>query len=201
MNSIFSWLVANWFEIFGAIFMLAFLYLEIMRKWTMWVLGLISGIFYMYINFTNGLYMLAVLMTYNVICSIYGIYNWKIAKTKDNEDLPICFVEKKTAIILTGIGITLFGIFACARIFIFESDSFANLEAIFVSTLDIIVLVLSILALWMAAKKMVESWFLWLVVNPCNIILYIYKGLYPSAILYVVFTIAAIIGYIQWRKA
>ena len=200
MNTIFSWLATNWIEVVGAIFMLGFLYLEIMQKWTMWILGVISGVFYMYINFSNGLYMMAGLMTYNVICSFFGIYNWKIAKTQDNQNLPICFVDTRTALALTLIGILLFEILAFVRMFFFDGNPFTSIDTIFIFTMDVQVTVLSVIALWMAAKKMVESWFLWLVVNPCNILLYAYKGMYPSSILYVIFTVAAIIGYIQWRK-
>ena len=200
MENLFSWLTTNWIEVFGVAFMLLFLYLEIMQKWTMWILGVISGVFYMYINFANGLYALAGLMTYNVICSFYGIYCWKFAKTKANQNLPVCFIDTRQALALTLIGFVLFEVLAFIFMFI-NGNPLTSTGSIFTFTLDIQITTLSIIALWMAAKKMVESWFLWLVVDPFNVWLYLYKEMYPSAILYAIYTVAAVIGYIQWRKA
>jgi nicotinamide mononucleotide transporter len=194
-----DWINTNWIEITGVIFMLLFLYLEIMQKWTMWILGIISGLFYVYINFTNGLYSLAVLMSYNVICSIYGLYCWKFAKT-NNQNMPFSFIDTRLALRLTLIGVLVFEILAFTFMFI-NGSPFENAGTLFTFTLDIQITTLSVIALWMAARKIIECWYLWLVVNPCSIALYIYKGMYPSTILYVIYTICAVLGYIQWRKA
>jgi nicotinamide mononucleotide transporter len=196
-----EWLNTNWIEITGALLTLVFLYLEVTRKWTMWIIGIVSGLFYIYINFDAKLYALAGLCTYNVAVSIYGIYCWKFAKTKNNQDLPFIFITKKITSQLVLIGIAIFATIAFILFrFTDIENPFASSGTLLSFTLDNLITTLSIIAAWMAAKKIVESWYLWLVVNPCTIALYIYKEMYPSTILYIIYAVFSIIGYKQWRK-
>jgi len=60
---------------------------------------------------------------------------------------------------------------------------------------------LSIVATWMLARKMIENWILWVIVDGVSAGLYFYKELYPTAILFVIYTIMAVVGYWQWRKS
>jgi nicotinamide mononucleotide transporter len=197
-----EWINNNWIEFVGAGLTLIFLYLEVTRKWTMWIIGVLSGLFYIYINFDAQLYALAGLSTYNVAISLYGIYCWKFAKTKNNEDLPFVFISKRLALKLSGIGIAVFAIIAFILLrFTNISDPWAENGEFFPFILDNFITTLSIIATWMAAKKIVESWYLWLIINPCTIVLYLYKSMYPSTILYVVYAIFSVVGFIQWRKA
>ncbi len=59
---------------------------------------------------------------------------------------------------------------------------------------------LSITATWMLARKIIEHWYIWIIVNTVSIGLYIYKGLYPTVILFIVYALMAVVGYIEWRK-
>ncbi|MDR2683342.1 MAG: nicotinamide riboside transporter PnuC [Dysgonamonadaceae bacterium] len=201
MNCIFSWLVDNWIEVCGAILTLLFLYLEVTRKWTMWVIGILSGLFYVYINFHAQLYALAGLCTYNVAVSVYGIYCWKFAKTKSNENLPFNFITKALTGRLIVIGWIVFAVIAFILIRFTDIPSpWENGGTLFSFIFDNLITTLSILAAWMAARKIVESWYLWMFINPCTIALYVYKGMYPSTILYIIYAIFSVVGYIQWRK-
>jgi nicotinamide mononucleotide transporter len=58
----------------------------------------------------------------------------------------------------------------------------------------------SIVATWMLARKILEHWLLWIVVDFVAAALYYYKGLYPSCLLYVIYALIAITGYFQWKK-
>jgi nicotinamide mononucleotide transporter len=196
-----DWLNNNWIEVVGAIFMLGFLYLEIMQKWTMWILGILSGLFYVYIYFDQQLYALSGLMSYNVLVSIYGIYCWKFAKTKENKELPIIYTPQKMMAILSLIAVAVFIFIAFVLIqFTDIPNPLVYTEGLFSFSLDTFITTLSIIACWMAAKKMIESWYLWLIVDPLNVLLCVHKDMYPSVVLYAIYTIAAIIGYSQWKK-
>jgi nicotinamide mononucleotide transporter len=196
-----DWLYNNWIEVTGALLTLVFLYLEVTRKWTMWVVGIASGLFYVYINFDMQLYALAGLRSYDVIVSFYGIYCWKFAKTKNNQELPFNFITKELTLRLFLIGIAVFAAiaFILIRFTDIENPS-ASSRSLYTFILDNLITTLSIIAAWMAAKKIVESWYIWLFVNPCTIALYIYKEMYPSVILYVIYTLFSILGYKQWRQ-
>jgi nicotinamide mononucleotide transporter len=189
-----EWLDNNWIEVTGALLTLVFLYLEVTRRWTMWIVGIVSGLFYVYINFGAQLYALAGLRSYDVVVSIYGIYCWKFVKTKKNQELPFNFItiELTIRLLLTGIAVFI----AIALILI----RFTDIGNPYTFTLDNLITTASIFAAWMAAKKIVESWYLWLFVNPCTVALYIYKEMYPSAILYAIYTLFSVVGYREWRK-
>ena len=57
---------------------------------------------------------------------------------------------------------------------------------------------LSIVGMWMLARKWLEQWIVWIVVDIASAALYLYKGLEPTAILYTIYAIIAIFGYRKW---
>ena len=61
--------------------------------------------------------------------------------------------------------------------------------------------VLSITAMWLTAKKKIENWVIWLVVDLLATGIYYYKGLYFYCILYLVYIGMAVAGYLSWRKS
>ncbi len=52
----------------------------------------------------------------------------------------------------------------------------------------------------MLAKKIIENWLVWIVVDAVSVGIYIYKGLYPTVILFTVLSILAVVGYMAWKK-
>ncbi|GHT73202.1 membrane protein [Bacteroidia bacterium] len=201
MNYILDWITGNWIETVGAILTLLFLFLEVARKWTMWIVGIISALFYVYINYNVQLYALSGLSVVNFGVSIYGVYCWKFAKTKKMEELPFTFIDRKLTLQLIGISIILFTIIAFVLLkFTDIPNPLSGRGAFFSFTLDNLITTLSIVGVWMAAKKIVESWCIWMFIDPLNVVLYAYKEMIPSVILYTIYSIFAIIGYLQWRK-
>lgn len=66
---------------------------------------------------------------------------------------------------------------------------------------DAFIAVASLAAQWLTAKKKLESWLFWIVVNVVAIGVYAYKGLWITTGLYIVFLVMAFLGYRDWRKA
>ncbi len=66
---------------------------------------------------------------------------------------------------------------------------------------DALTTALSITATWLLARKVLENWLFWIVVNAVSTVLYVYKEMYPSVVLFSVLTILAVFGYFKWRKA
>jgi nicotinamide mononucleotide transporter len=66
----------------------------------------------------------------------------------------------------------------------------------------------SFVATWMLARKIIEHWLIWVVVDLVSMIMYFYKAiifdnsgdLYFYSFLFLVYTIGAIWGYKQWQK-
>ena len=59
---------------------------------------------------------------------------------------------------------------------------------------------LSIVAMWMLSRKLVEQWLVWLVVDMISVGLYFYKGIPITAMLYTLYCALAVAGYMRWRK-
>ena len=60
---------------------------------------------------------------------------------------------------------------------------------------------LSVIATWMLARKIYEHWFLWIVVNAAAIIIFMTRGLYPTAVLYLVYFVMSFAGLRVWRRS
>jgi nicotinamide mononucleotide transporter len=59
---------------------------------------------------------------------------------------------------------------------------------------------MSFVAMYLLAKKYMEHWLIWIVVDLFYIVYNAYLGLYGTTILFVVYTIVAVFGYFKWRK-
>ncbi len=60
---------------------------------------------------------------------------------------------------------------------------------------------MSIIATWMLARKIYEHWFLWIIVNSAACGLFIFRGLYPTVLLYAIYCIMSFAGLIEWKKS
>ncbi len=67
--------------------------------------------------------------------------------------------------------------------------------------LDNSILVLSLAAMWFTARKYIENWFIWFVVNVGTVTLYAMTELWGFMVLYVVYIGMAIWGYLQWQRS
>jgi nicotinamide mononucleotide transporter len=66
--------------------------------------------------------------------------------------------------------------------------------------MDSVTTAFSIVATWMLARKYVEHWLIWIFVDLFSAGLYVYKNLWATAVLFIIYTVMAAIGYYQWKK-
>jgi nicotinamide mononucleotide transporter len=64
---------------------------------------------------------------------------------------------------------------------------------------DAFVAWVSVLATWMVARKVLENWLYWIVVDSVAAALYWSQGLHATAVLFVVYVVIAVRGYFTWR--
>lgn len=210
-----NWFTEHYIEIFGAITGIIYVFLEIKQNIWLWPLGIVTSAVYIYVFYNTGFYADMGLQWYYLFISIYGWIVWAKGRghgagskeceergkngeeangdrqsVEDNK-FRIINVRQKQALWLVLITVVLFaGIW-------FVLASFTD------STIpgwDAFTTALSITATWMLARKIIEHWYLWMIVNVVSIGLYIYKGLYPTVVLFLVYGVMAIIGYLEWRK-
>ena len=189
----------NYLEIIGTLVGLIYLWLEYKASIWLWVANVIMPAIYVIIYYQAGLYADFGINIYYLIISFYGIFWWwkgrKISSTNHQqekaEELPLTHTPTQMWGRLSIVSIAL--ILLIAFILIQYTDST-------VPWLDSLTTALSIVAMWMLARKYVEQWLVWIVVDAVSAGLYIYKELYFTAGLYALYTVIAYFGYKEWRR-
>ncbi|HNW51374.1 MAG TPA: nicotinamide riboside transporter PnuC [Prolixibacteraceae bacterium] len=192
-NELLSWLASHWIEMVGALLGIIYVVLSVKQNILTWLLGLLTSLFYIYVFFDTGFYADMSLQFYYVWVSIYGWVLWYKGKSTDHgkEELPVSHIPKRLLLVLTLLAIVLWGgIWFVLKKF---TDSPVPVGDSFITAL-------SIVATWMLARKIIEHWLVWIVADSVSFLLYLYKGMYPTVLLYVVYTIAAVWGYVEWKK-
>lgn len=191
MDFISDWLLLHLDELAGIIISLAYLYFSIRQNILLWPLGLISSAIYVFIFYKAGIYADMGLQVYYVIISVYGWYYWS-RKTGHN---PV----KVKSVIHSRCIVYLLFIFT-AVLFIILSQILIHFTDSDIPYIDAFTTALSISATWMLARKYIEHWIIWIVVDLVSTGVYYYKGLYFTIFLYLIYSIMAIMGYIAWLK-
>jgi len=182
-----------WIEIFGVVTGIIYVILEVRQNRLLWPLGIITSSAYVIIFFTGKFYADMGLQLYYVLISIYGWYYWsRGGSQQERQEVPVVRINRRQIILL----FTVFTAIWAGIYFILESYTDSPVPAG-----DSFTTALAIVATWMLTRKIIEQWFLWIIANAVSIGLYIYKGLYPTVILYAVYTAMAVYGYIEWNRS
>lgn len=177
-------------EIIGAIIGLLYLYLEYKANKWLWPVGVLMPVVYVWIFYHSKFYADMGINVYYFFASIYGWVQWT-RKRPDESPLSISHTPKRYVLPLTAIGSALFAIIAFILIRFTDSP---------VAIGDSFTTALSILAMWMLSRKYVEQWWLWFFVNSISCGLYLWKGLYPTALLFAVYSVISVFGYFKWKR-
>jgi len=189
---ILEYIKTNWIEIVGAILSLIYLYLSIKQKLSLWFFGIISSLFYIVIFFQTKFYADMSLQFYYVVISIYGWINWKHGDDVAGKEMPAAQLTKRLFINLC---------IATGLIYIIYYFILSKFTDSTIPKADSVVGALSIVGTWMLARKLIENWIVWIVADGLCVGLYFYKGLYPTAILFIIYTLMAAVGYWEWKKS
>ena len=192
MEVVFTYLQTNWIELAGSALSIIYLYLSIKQKASLWIFGFLCSLLYVVVFFQSKFYADMSLQFYYLGVSIFGWISWKAGKPENRKELPV----KRTTPLSGAIILIIALVFYFLYYFILSEYTDSPLPKA-----DAFTTALSIVATWMLARKMIEHWWLWIIVDSVSAGLYFYKALYPTAILFVIYTVMAIIGYRQWTKS
>ena len=154
--------------------------------------GLIGTGIFVYILYNFSLLGDMIINFYFVLMSIYGWYYW--AQKKDGQTLNnISRTSIKEYYFILILGIT-------SLISIYLVYNFYDKWDSWTAYIDTITTAIFFIAMYLMARRKVESWIFWIIGDLITIPLYFYKGLTISSIQYLIFLILAILGYISWKK-
>ena len=179
------------FETIAAVFGVISVFLSVRQNIWSWPTAIVNTGMYIIVFFGAKLYADTGLQVIYVILNAYGWYHW-LYGGKNRTELPVSKTSARTAGLLMGIVIAGTGVIGT----ILARTTDAALPYVDAMTTSI-----SLVAQWMMTRKLLENWIIWVAVDVVYIGMYIYKSLYLTAGLYLVFLILSAMGYFQWKAS
>lgn len=182
----------DWLDILTTILGLIYIWLEYRAHIALWVIGIIMPALDIFLYWNHGLYGDAGMACYYTLAACYGLYIWKFKKTrKKKESLPIIFMPRDQYLpsllfFLISWGLIYYILVTWTNSTVPLLDSFTN--------------AMSFVGLWALARKYVEQWIFWIIVDVVCTFLYIQKGIPFKALLYGLYVVIAVAGYQKWKR-
>ena len=177
-------------EIFAVSSAISYLILAAKEDVRCWYAALFSSLLYMYIMYTADLIMESFLQIFYICMAIYGWYIWS-NKINVEKELKITSWKKQYHLY----AIIIVRLLAIISGFLLEKYTQASLPF-----LDAFTTWGAIITTYMVAKKIIENWIYWFVIDSISIYLFISRELYLTALLFLIYLIIIIFGYRSWRK-
>ncbi|XPV69683.1 MAG: nicotinamide riboside transporter PnuC [Halarcobacter sp.] len=178
-------------EAIAMILAIAYLLLAIKQNLWCWLAAFLSTLIYTIIFFDVSLLMDSALNFYYLIMAVYGWYSWKYGGKNQQKELEVStygvLKNIKVIIVLSIISSILGYIMAN-----YTSADFAYIDSF--------TTVFAIFGTYMLAKKVLENWIYWIVIDLISIYIYIQKGLDLTAILFAIYTVLAFVAYKNWKE-
>ena len=182
--------MTSW-EVLAVVLSIAYLLLAIKQSIWCWYAAFFSTLIYSILFFDAALLMDSFLNVFYLVMAVYGWYSWKNINTETkNKELSITtygFVKNSKIIIILTIISSVLGYVM------------ANYTKADFAYLDTFTTVFAVFATFMLTKKVLENWLYWVIIDFISIYIYINKGFYLTAVLFAIYTILAVLAFIQWK--
>jgi len=194
-----AWLVAHGSscaELFGFITGVLNVWLVTRENIWSWPLGVLNAGFYIVVFARTGLYSDTGLQVVYLVLSLYGWWHWRRGVPRrggpSHDAVVVTRTPRRTAVIMAVIALASWLTLATIT---------RRLPGAALPWLDAALVSISLVAQYMMTRKLLENWLLWIAVDVVYIGLFINRQLPLTAILYAVFLVLAIIGYVQWHRS
>lgn len=191
----------SYIEFIGTILYLWSVWLISKRNILTWPVGIASVLLYMVLFYQIRLYSDTIEQIYYLGASVYGWWVWNKSPKNEGQISDVKYSSRKNVvswIVFTGIVSFAFG-YLISRVHIILPIVFPE-KASF-PYLDAITTIMSFSAMWLMAKKKIESWIYWIIVDGIGIWLYFVKDVKFLSLLYVILLIIAFNGLRLWHKS
>jgi nicotinamide mononucleotide transporter len=196
LSDVMHWLVLHYLKIsewLATITGFIYLYYTIREDIRLWIYGIISSALFAWVFFKSLIYANSLLYIYYVIIGFYGWYAWSRTGKENDKEAKLAIHRSSFKMLVAYIASSF--LLAIPVYFILKkfSDSDAPL-------IDSLLTTGGMVATWMLTQKLIEQWIFWIVIDLIWCGLTIYKGMYPTLLLFAAYTILAFKGYFEWKK-
>lgn len=154
--------------------------------------GLVSTFIYAYLLWQWNLLGDSMINVYYFVMSIYGWYHWT-RKKGDVDEFPVSIMTNKEKVMAVII-------FIATLFFVILVYLYFKKFTSWYSYLDTILTAIFFVGMWLMAKRKIENWVFWILGDLLSIPLYFAKGYTFTSLQYIIFTIIAFYGYLEWKK-
>lgn len=179
----------NW-EMLAVLLAIAYLLLAVRESSWCWHAAFVSSVIYVLLFWQASLPMQALLSIYYVGMAIYGLWHWKYGGAQEDE-LPIRRWQPRQHL-TAWIGIILMTLLSGYWLTLNTDSAWPYVDSFLTWG--------SVVTTWMVARKILENWLYWIVIDSVSALLYLERGLYLTALLFAAYVVIVIFGYFSWRK-
>jgi len=181
--------MSGW-EVFAAVLGIGYIVLAARESQWCWPLAFISTLIYTILFWEGQLPMQAILNIYYMAMAIYGYMLWRQhGLLEDNLPISSWAIWDQLQLILVGALLTYAVGFYLTQSAISQSPY-----------LDAGVTVFSVLNTWLMAKKVLQNWLYWIIINSAAIVLYAQNGYYATIVMFSIYLVLAVVGFVSWQK-
>jgi len=180
-----------WVEAVAVVFGFLAVWLTVRQHIACWPAGLVQVTLYVVIFYDARLYSDLILHVIYIGVQAYGWHHW-LHGGRDDGELRVTSLTRGA--VLAWAAVCMVGTVAWGSMMATWTDaSFPYGDAFTTVT--------SLVAMWLQARKRIETWIFWIVVDVVAIVIYLAKGLYLTSGLYLAFLVLCVMGLAAWRKA
>ena len=194
----------GWVQWLAFLFSITYVILAVKENVWCWFFGLIGVLLSFKVYVDVQLYSDAILQIYYAAMSIYGWWSWTQYKKNENIDSKRLDIEVESGesklsittwslqnhLMVIGIGVILS--FLLGYIWTYFDAALPYIDAFTTS--------FSVIATIMVARKILENWIYWIIIDFVCIFVYLHREIYLFSILFFIYLIVAIIGHFNWKK-
>lgn len=178
----------SWLEAAAVVLALAYIWLAAKQNIWCWPCALLSTALYTYVFWEVTLPFHALLNIYYMLMAVYGWQQWQKSndKTLGVQRWPV-----KRHALMVGLLVVISLLFSIVGTSIFDAQYIY---------LDAFITVFSVFTTVLVTRKVIENWLYWIVIDAVAVYLYLAKGLVLTGLLFVIYSLFAIYGYMQWNR-
>ena len=183
----------SWLEIASVAFALAYLVLAVRQNIVCWAAALVSTLLSLALFYDARLYPETALQVFYAVMAVYGWWQWRHGGTPGERavvDLPVSVWPLRYHAL--AVGGTVAAALALGTVLSHTNAAFPYLDS-FTS-------VGAVITTYMVAKKILENWVYWLVIDGITLYIYWQRSLYLYAALFVVYLVLVVVGFYRWRR-
>jgi nicotinamide mononucleotide transporter len=186
-----SWLTENWFELFAAVITAVSIWLATKERISYYPTGVVALLMYTWLFYKHKMYAESLLQAICLALMIYGWYEW-LHGGANKKELAVSRTPGWAWV--AGVAAGIIG----SIVVIVLQLKFTDNPSPYI---DSSIMVWSLVAQWMTARKWLESWTMWIFINTVSIPWYFTRELWITAVLYFALWLLAFLGYRDWKRS